>query len=132
MEMWPTKRKKRMTLPENNYTLSFIKYTYIDKIGPILEVEKTYYKRRFLWFRKKIRKIKYYWRPTQHLLDRNRLKYIEYGNNKNLLGNIWYEIKSNEFPKVNVLERYEMRKIPLKSRLTKDLTMLYSIHVLLF
>ena len=124
-----------MTLPK--YTVEYIGHIYENGIGPIMHVTLTYVKKRWFWFKKKVIRNNYYWRPARALLSKETIKYTEYGNNKHILGNVWFKVISddttpefvNNYPDISLLRYYRMRRLPVKSKLSQELTKFYSLHL---
>jgi hypothetical protein len=127
-----------MTLQE--HTLEYVDGIYDDMVGGIILVTKTTIKKRWWWFDKKIVKHLCFWRPIQTLLNKEQVKYTEYGKTRFYIGNAWFQIIINDttpdlingFPDLEQLSYYPISRVIYKTKLWEELTMFYSTHLLPF
>lgn len=126
-----------MTLKEPTY--QYIDHRYKERIGILMSVLQVDIKRRWFIFSflpdKRRIKRRYFWRPNRQLVDRERTKYIEYGNSSADLSNLWFEVIQNEgTPSVMIdypylLYMHDMYPVTFRGRLHNELMNLYELNI---
>jgi len=126
-----------MTLKPPDIKYKYINSRYRADMGYFMTIlERRLIGKRFLILNKYSRTLRYFWRPSQRLVSSHLLKYIEYGNNRRFLCNMWYEILYEigsppflyGFPDIDKIHLYPLKKIRFRGKLHGELMKFFSLN----
>jgi len=91
-------KRQKYKIKQGNITYNLLEWLCNERIGIFVTIELVSvspFTLRPLKFKKTVRSIHYFWKPTKVIVDKKAFVYTEYGKKSDPFTNMWFEIKGS-------------------------------------